>query len=83
MQRMSGIASTTAAMKAVMDATGSETKLLDTRKTVPGCRVLDKWAVRIGGGINHRLGLYDMMMIKDNHIAASGSQSAHPSPVTP
>ena len=47
-------------------------KILDTRKTAPGLRLLDKWAVLIGGGANHRLGLYDMLMIKDNHIAAAG-----------
>jgi len=47
--------------------------ILDTRKTVPGLRVLDKWAVRLGGGRNHRSGLYDMALIKDNHIAAVGS----------
>lgn len=46
--------------------------LLETRKTVPGLRLLDKWAVLIGGGQNHRMGLYDMLMIKDNHIAAAG-----------
>ena len=46
--------------------------MLETRKTVPGLRVLDKWAVLIGGGRNHRLGLWDMVMIKDNHIAAAG-----------
>lgn len=71
MQRMSGIATQTAAMvKAIGCCT--KTKLLDTRKTVPGLRLLDKWAVAIGGGENHRIGLYDMMMIKDNHIAAAG-----------
>ena len=47
--------------------------ILDTRKTAPGLRVLDKWAVRLGGGQNHRIGLYDMALIKDNHIAAVGS----------
>lgn len=51
-------------------------KILDTRKTVPGLRLLDKWAVLIGGGANHRLGLYDMLMIKDNHIAAAGGITA-------
>lgn len=72
MQRMSGIATQTAAMvKAIGCCT--RTRLLDTRKTVPGLRLLDKWAVKIGGGENHRIGLYDMMMIKDNHIAAAGS----------
>jgi nicotinate-nucleotide pyrophosphorylase (carboxylating) len=52
---------------------GTKAVILDTRKTVPGLRVLDKMAVRLGGGQNHRLGLYDMVLIKDNHIAAAGS----------
>ena len=52
---------------------GTRAVILDTRKTVPGLRVLDKWAVRLGGGRNHRIGLYDMALIKDNHIAAVGS----------
>ena len=69
MQRMSGIATATRAM---VDAAGSGTKILDTRKTVPGLRAFDKWAVRLGGGTNHRVGLYDMFLIKDNHIAAAG-----------
>jgi nicotinate-nucleotide pyrophosphorylase len=47
-------------------------RILDTRKTAPGLRLLDKWAVALGGGTPHRMGLYDMMMIKDNHIAAAG-----------
>lgn len=47
-------------------------RILDTRKTAPGLRLLDKWAVSLGGGTPHRMGLYDMMMIKDNHIAAAG-----------
>ena len=72
---MSGIASLTAKMMAEVKAAGSATVVLDTRKTVPGLRLLDKWAVRIGGGMNHRIGLYDMMLIKDNHIAASGGPS--------
>ena len=46
--------------------------MIETRKTVPGWRVLDKWAVLIGGGSNHRMGLYDMMMVKDNHVTAAG-----------
>lgn len=50
----------------------TECQVLETRKTVPGLRTLDKWAVLIGGGRNHRQGLYDMVMIKDNHIAAAG-----------
>ena len=55
---------------------GSPARILETRKTVPGLRVLDKWAVLIGGGQNHRMGLYDMIMIKDNHIAAAGGITA-------
>ena len=70
MQRMSGIA--TATRRMVDAARPYRAKILDTRKTVPGLRELDKWAVLIGGGKNHRIGLYDMMMIKDNHIAAAG-----------
>lgn len=68
MQRMSGIATATAAMVAA----AAPARILETRKTVPGLRVLDKWAVLIGGGENHRMGLFDMVMIKDNHIAAAG-----------
>ncbi|MEP0545400.1 MAG: carboxylating nicotinate-nucleotide diphosphorylase [Rhodothermales bacterium] len=68
MQRMSGIATATRAMA---EAAGDAT-ILDTRKTAPGLRVFDKWAVRLGGGTNHRIGLYDMFLIKDNHIAAAG-----------
>jgi nicotinate-nucleotide pyrophosphorylase (carboxylating) len=70
LQRMSGIASATREM--VDACAGTPTQILETRKTVPGLRVLDKWAVLIGGGQNHRMGLYDMIMIKDNHIAAAG-----------
>ncbi len=70
LQRMSGIATMT---RRFVDAVaGTQAVILDTRKTVPGLRVLDKWAVRLGGGHNHRIGLYDMAMIKDNHIAAVG-----------
>lgn len=69
-QRMSGIATST---RAFVDAIGDlPTRLLDTRKTVPGHRILDKQAVRDGGGTNHRMGLYDLAMIKDNHIVAAG-----------
>jgi nicotinate-nucleotide pyrophosphorylase (carboxylating) len=68
MQRMSGIATMT---KAYAEA-ASPAIMLETRKTVPGLRVIDKWAVLIGGGKNHRIGLFDMVMIKDNHIAAAG-----------
>ncbi len=70
LQRMSGIASQTALY--VRELEGSHTKLLDTRKTAPGMRVLDKMAVKAGGGTNHRMGLYDMAMIKDNHIKVAG-----------
>eukprot|EP00191_Tetraselmis_sp_GSL018_P010106 CAMPEP_0177619192 /NCGR_PEP_ID=MMETSP0419_2-20121207/26107_1 /TAXON_ID=582737 /ORGANISM="Tetraselmis sp., Strain GSL018" /LENGTH=315 /DNA_ID=CAMNT_0019118399 /DNA_START=254 /DNA_END=1204 /DNA_ORIENTATION=- len=70
MQRMGGIATATAEM--VKEAEGFPAKILETRKTVPGLRLFDKWAVLIGGGDNHRMGLYDMIMIKDNHIAAAG-----------
>jgi hypothetical protein len=55
----------------VQACAGTKAEILDTRKTVPGLRLLDKWAVAIGGGCNHRIGLYDMIMIKDNHIAAA------------
>ncbi len=71
LQRMSGIATLT--RQYVERAGPSKVKVLDTRKTVPGLRVLDKYAVRIGGGFNHRFGLFDGVLIKDNHIAAAGS----------
>lgn len=70
LQHMSGIATRTGAMVKLLEGTGI--KLLDTRKTVPGFRFLDKYAVAVGGGVNHRMGLYDMIMIKDNHIEAAG-----------
>ena len=70
LQRMSGIA--TATRTYVEAVAGTKAKILDTRKTAPGLRVLDKYAVRAGGGCNHRLGLYDGVMLKDNHIAAAG-----------
>ena len=70
MQRMSGIATQT--NQIVKLIVGTKAKLLDTRKTTPGIRFLEKWAVRIGGGVNHRFGLYDMIMIKDNHIDFAG-----------
>ena len=70
MQRMSGIATMTA--RYVNELTGYTTKILDTRKTVPGLRILDKYAVAMGGGTNHRIGLYDMVLIKDNHIKIAG-----------
>lgn len=69
-QRMCGIATETA--KYVKELAGCHTQLLDTRKTAPGLRVLDKLAVKHGGGTNHRMGLYDMAMIKDNHIKMAG-----------
>lgn len=69
-QRMCGIATETA--KYVKELKGTSTELLDTRKTAPGLRVLDKMAVKDGGGTNHRMGLYDMAMIKDNHIKMAG-----------
>ncbi|HHG83956.1 MAG TPA: carboxylating nicotinate-nucleotide diphosphorylase [Bacteroidetes bacterium] len=75
MQRMSGIATFTHKMVAQLD--GLNCKLLDTRKTTPLIRHLEKWAVKIGGGENHRFGLYDMIMIKDNHVDyAGGVESA-------
>ncbi len=70
MQRMSGIATRTRSYVDIISHTGA--KILDTRKTVPGLRYFDKEAVRIGGGKNHRFGLFDMILIKDNHIDASG-----------
>lgn len=70
MQRMSGIASSTRLV--VNQLEGLKTHVLDTRKTTPGLRFLEKMAVQIGGGVNHRFGLYDMMMIKDNHIDYAG-----------
>lgn len=73
LQRMSGIATTT--HKFVQALEGKKTKILDTRKTTPGLRNLEKYAVRMGGGTNHRLGLSDMVMIKDNHIRIVGSIS--------
>ncbi|MCD1119030.1 carboxylating nicotinate-nucleotide diphosphorylase [Chryseobacterium turcicum] len=71
MQRMSGIATLTHDWDSRL--IGSKTKLLDTRKTTPNFRVCEKWAVAIGGGTNHRYGLYDMIMLKDNHIDYNGS----------
>ena len=71
LQRMCGIATETAAYVKAVDGTGAT--ILDTRKTVPGLRMFDKYSVRMGGGENHRMGLFDAVMIKDNHIAAAGS----------
>ncbi len=70
MQRMSGIASTTNRIVKKLEGTG--TKVLDTRKTTPGLRYIEKLAVKIGGGVNHRFGLYDMILIKDNHVDYAG-----------
>lgn len=90
MQRMGGIASATDRM--VQAAKPHKAQILDTRKTVPGLRPLDKWAVETGGGMNHRIGLYDMILIKDNHIASAGGiapairaanefRASHPTPL--
>ncbi|MEL4454956.1 carboxylating nicotinate-nucleotide diphosphorylase [Lutimonas vermicola] len=70
MQRMSAIATKT--KKFVDILKGTKTKVLDTRKTTPGIRAIEKWAVKIGGGVNHRFALYDMIMLKDNHIDFAG-----------
>lgn len=73
MQRMSAIATKTRTFVDALE--GTKTKILDTRKTTPGIRVLEKWAVKIGGGVNHRFGLYDVIMLKDNHIDFAGGVS--------
>ena len=70
LQRMSGIATNTRRYVEAVEGTGA--RILDTRKTTPGIRVLEKMAVKIGGGTNHRMGLYDMIMLKDNHIDFAG-----------
>ena len=70
MQRMSGIATVTA--KYMAELKGLKTKVLDTRKTTPGMRMLEKEAVKIGGGVNHRIGLFDMILLKDNHVDFAG-----------
>ena len=74
MQRMSGIATVTARYMKELEGTGC--KVLDTRKTTPGMRVLEKEAVRIGGGMNHRIGLFDMILLKDNHVDFAGGIKA-------
>ena len=74
MQRLSGIATETHKMVAMLD--GLNTRLLDTRKTTPNMRLLEKYAVKCGGGTNHRIGLYDMVMLKDNHIDFAGGIEA-------
>lgn len=66
MQRMSGIATMTRKYAKVLE--GTNTRVLDTRKTTPGMRILEKMAVKIGGGVNHRIGLFDMILLKDNHV---------------
>lgn len=70
MQRMSGIATRTASYVRLLE--GTKTRVLDTRKTTPGLRMLEKEAVKIGGGCNHRFGLYDMILLKDNHVDFAG-----------
>ena len=74
LQRLSGIATLTAQF--VDAVAGTNAVILDTRKTTPGWRALEKYAVRMGGGSNHRMGLYDMVLIKDNHIDAAGGITA-------
>jgi len=74
MQRMSGIATIT--REYVNKVAGTKAKILDTRKTTPGVRILEKMAVKIGGGENHRMGLYDMIMLKDNHVDFAGGIEA-------
>lgn len=74
LQRLSGVATATAELVTALQ--GTATRLLDTRKTTPGMRSLEKQAVRLGGGDNHRMGLWDMALIKDNHIAAAGGLAA-------
>jgi nicotinate-nucleotide pyrophosphorylase (carboxylating) len=69
-QRLSGVASLTA--KYVTELAGLHTQILDTRKTTPGMRLLEKYAVKVGGGSNHRIGLYDMILVKDNHVDFAG-----------
>jgi nicotinate-nucleotide pyrophosphorylase (carboxylating) len=74
MQRMSGIATYTAHLTAKL--AGTKARLLDTRKTTPNFRLCEKWAVLIGGGVNHRYGLFDMIMLKDNHVDYAGGVPA-------
>lgn len=74
MQRMSGIATMT--RKYVKELEGTNTRVLDTRKTTPGMRIMEKEAVRIGGGVNHRIGLFDMILLKDNHVDFAGGIEA-------
>ncbi|MDD5593953.1 MAG: carboxylating nicotinate-nucleotide diphosphorylase [Candidatus Margulisbacteria bacterium] len=72
LQHLSGIATLTRAFVSRVASRGSRVKILDTRKTIPGLRVLEKYAVKMGGGVNHRMGLYDAILIKDNHIKLAG-----------
>ena len=74
LQTLSGTSTTTAAHVAAVRGTGA--RILDTRKTIPGLRLAQKYAVRVGGGMNHRIGLYDAVMLKENHIRAAGSMAA-------
>ncbi len=74
MQRMSGIATTTRHYVKLLE--GTRTRVLDTRKTTPGMRMLEKEAVKIGGGVNHRIGLFDMILLKDNHVDFAGGITA-------
>jgi nicotinate-nucleotide pyrophosphorylase (carboxylating) len=74
MQRMSGIATTTRRLSDKLK--GTRARLMDTRKTTPNFRLMEKWAVQIGGGLNHRLGLFDKIMIKDNHVDLAGGVAA-------
>jgi nicotinate-nucleotide pyrophosphorylase (carboxylating) len=74
LQRMSGVATMTARFVELVQ--GTPARIVDTRKTTPGLRVLEKYAVRVGGGYNHRIGLYDMVLIKDNHLVAGGGVRA-------
>lgn len=74
MQRMSGIATYTHRLAALIEGTGA--RLMDTRKTTPNFRLMEKWAVAIGGGMNHRYALYDMVMLKDNHVDMAGGIEA-------
>lgn len=74
LQRMSGVASLT--RRFVQEIEGTNAKILDTRKTIPGWRLLDKYAVLAGGGVNHRLGLYDGILIKDNHLVGLGEPAS-------
>src|SRR5205085_751027 len=75
LQRMSGVATQT--NRYVKRTSGTAARIYDTRKTIPGHRLLDKYAVRCGGGFNHRVGLYDGLLVKDNHLAAVPMKELH------